>query len=148
MKNKLLPILIFTLTTLGSVRAVAQNYSISWFKIGGGGGTISGGGYTLSGTVGQPDAGNLAGGNFSLTGGFWSIVQSSGAPVLQIKPMDGAIIVSWPLSAIGYNLEQASVPVLPNSWTTISPPYSTNTTSSYLRIVSPTGQSFFRLHKP
>jgi hypothetical protein len=38
----------------------------------GGGATFSsGGGYTLSGTVGQPDAGLLVGGELTLGGGFW-----------------------------------------------------------------------------
>lgn len=27
--------------------------------------------FELSGTIGQPDAGRMAGGNFTLTGGFW-----------------------------------------------------------------------------
>ena len=48
-------------------------YSITWYTIDGGGGTSSGGSYTLSGTIGQPDAGpSLTGGSFSLTGGYWA----------------------------------------------------------------------------
>ena len=35
----------------------AQSYSIDWFTIDGGGGTSTGGVYSLSGTIGQPDAG-------------------------------------------------------------------------------------------
>ncbi len=31
----------------------------------------TGGGYELSGTIGQPEAGSLAGGDFELTGGYW-----------------------------------------------------------------------------
>jgi hypothetical protein len=46
--------------------------SIPWFTIDGGGGTSTGGGFTLSGTIGQPDAGvTMTGGGFSLVGGFW-----------------------------------------------------------------------------
>ena len=41
-----------------------------------GGGESSGGTYALAGTVGQPDAGTLTGGPYSLVGGFWA-----GAPV-------------------------------------------------------------------
>ena len=37
-----------------SVRA--QSYSIDWYKISGGGGTSTGGVYSVSGTIGQPDA--------------------------------------------------------------------------------------------
>jgi len=46
--------------------------SIPWFTIDGGGGVSSGGSFSLSGTIGQHDAGpQLAGGAFALTGGFW-----------------------------------------------------------------------------
>lgn len=54
--------------------ASAQEYAIPWHTVDAGGGTSSDAGYTLSGTIGQPDAGPvLAGGGYSLTGGFWSI---------------------------------------------------------------------------
>ena len=36
--------------------AVAQNYSINWYKVSGGGGTSTGGVYTVNGTAGQPEA--------------------------------------------------------------------------------------------
>ena len=49
----------------------AQNFAIDWFTIDGGGGTSTGGVYSISGTIGQPDAGPvLTGGNYSLVGGF------------------------------------------------------------------------------
>jgi len=50
--------------------ATAQ-YEISWYTIDGGGGRSTGGPYTLTGTIGQPDAAYSAGGNFELLGGFW-----------------------------------------------------------------------------
>ena len=47
-------------------------YDISWYTVDGGGGMQAmGGPYTLGGTIGQPDAGVMTGGTFSLTGGFW-----------------------------------------------------------------------------
>jgi hypothetical protein len=47
--------------------------AINWYTIDGGGGTSTGGNFTLSGTIGQPDAGPvMAGGNFTLSGGFWA----------------------------------------------------------------------------
>jgi hypothetical protein len=68
----------------------AQQYSIDWYKIAGGGGTSTGATYQVSGTIGQPDATlqPMTGGNYSLTGGFWSlisVVQTSGAPMLYIS---------------------------------------------------------------
>jgi len=68
---------------------MAQSYSINWYKVAGGGGTSTGGQYSLSGTIGQPDAsGAMTGGSYSLTGGFWAlfgVVQTPGAPTLYIS---------------------------------------------------------------
>lgn len=50
---------------------VSAQYELSWYTIDGGGGRSSGGPYTLSGTIGQPDAAYSAGGGFELLGGFW-----------------------------------------------------------------------------
>ena len=61
-------------------------YSIDWHTIDGGG-TSTGGVYSVSGTIGQPDAGKMSGGNFTIDGGFWGIVaalQTPGAPLLSI----------------------------------------------------------------
>jgi hypothetical protein len=57
--------------TAFSQTASAQ-FDISWYTIDGGGGSSSGGTFQLSGTIGQHDAGVMSGGNFTLTGGFWS----------------------------------------------------------------------------
>lgn len=47
-------------------------FEIDWYTVDGGGGTSSGGGFVLEGTIGQPDAGTMSGGTFELTGGFWA----------------------------------------------------------------------------
>ena len=53
--------------------ALAQ-YAIDWHTIDGGGGTSTGGVYSVSGTVGQPDAGGpMTNGQYSVTGGFWAL---------------------------------------------------------------------------
>ena len=81
------------------LRANAQSYSIDWYKIAGGGGTSTGGVYAVSGTIGQPDAsGAMSGGNYSVTGGFWSlisVVQTAGLPDLTITHSGNSVIVSW-----------------------------------------------------
>jgi hypothetical protein len=49
-----------------------QGYDLNWWTVDGGGGTFStGSGYSLGGTVGQPDAGVLGNGGYTLAGGFW-----------------------------------------------------------------------------
>ena len=47
-------------------------YEISWYTIAGGGAqNLQGGTYSLSGTIGQFDAGSQSGGSYTLNGGFW-----------------------------------------------------------------------------
>jgi len=123
-------------------------YAIGWSSIDGGGGTSTGGVYSVSGSIGQPDAGSVSGGPYSISGGFWNtitVIQTPGAPRLSLTRSNNAVIVSWPLSAVAFNLEQTSV--FSDSWTTVAPPYNTNATSFYFSIPSSTGQRYFRLHK-
>jgi hypothetical protein len=67
--------LVVCLLLLVAVPALAQSgggYDLSWSTVDGGGGTFStGGDYSLGGTIGQPDAGLLTGGVYTLGGGFW-----------------------------------------------------------------------------
>jgi hypothetical protein len=47
-------------------------YGLTWWSVDGSGETLSSGGsYTLGATVGSPDAGLLAGGDYTMGGGFW-----------------------------------------------------------------------------
>jgi hypothetical protein len=86
-------------------------YAINWFTIDAGGGTSSGGIFAISGTIGQPDAAwPMAGGNFSLTSGFWSLlstVQTPAAPLLSITlTSTNTAIISWPSPSSGFALRQ------------------------------------------
>src|SRR5437763_7486949 len=111
MRSKTLPglSLAFALT----IGASAQSFSIDWFTIDGGGGTSTGGVYTVSGTIGQPDAGKMSGGNFTLDGGFWGIiaaVQTPGSPFLRVaRTNSNAVVVAWPSSATGFSLQQNAI---------------------------------------
>src|SRR5512144_2054794 len=108
-----------TLALFGAVcvlasSALAQPYSIDWFTIDGGGGTSTGGVYLVSGTIGQPDAGGpMTGGNYSLTGGFWTLptaVQGTNAPTLTIVPATpGNATISWTPNTPGYVLQETLV---------------------------------------
>jgi hypothetical protein len=133
--------------------ALAQSYTVDWSTVDGGGGTSTGGVYSVSGTIGQPDAGRMSGGSFTVQGGFWAIieaVQTPGAPLLSVRRTEtNSVLVSWPLPADSWVLEQT--PALgggPASWTQISPPYQTNSTQSWIVVPMPTGNGFYRLHKP
>lgn len=49
-----------------------SDYDLSWYTIDdGGGGSSRGSGYSLDGTIGQPEAGAMHGGSYTLAGGFW-----------------------------------------------------------------------------
>lgn len=58
--------------------AGAQPFEITRFVVAGGGGTLSGGSYELTGTIGQAEAGQtLQSGSFELRGGFWPSASSA-----------------------------------------------------------------------
>jgi hypothetical protein len=142
-------VLLFSL--LVPVISFAQQYSIDWYKVAGGGGTSTGGVYTVTGTIGQPDAGvAMTGGNYSLTGGFWSLfaVQTPGAPLLTmtLNPQLSTVTVSWPSPSTGWTLQQNS-DLTATSWST-SGGISDNGTNKSITITSPTGNLFFRLKQP
>jgi hypothetical protein len=97
----------------GALPASAQTLSIDWFTIDGGGGTSTGSIFSLSGTIGQPDAGGpMTGGTFSLVGGFWALpfaVQSVDAPLLTIEPFgSGQARISWAPSTPGFVLQETT----------------------------------------
>ena len=54
-----------------ALRGMVGGYDLSWWSFDSGGGTASGGGFTLTGSLGQPDAGELHGGGFTLSGGVF-----------------------------------------------------------------------------
>jgi hypothetical protein len=126
----------------------AQNYSIDWHKIAGGGSSGSGGQYTLSGTIGQHDAGGPAtNSEFSVSGGFWTIfaVQTAGAPTLGIKVVGGnSVMVYWPSATTGFNL-QMNPDLNPVNWTAPSQTINDDGTHKYIIIAPPTGNAYFRL---
>jgi len=65
--------LLVLMVVLAVPARTAGGYDL-WWTVDGGGGTSTGGGYTLDGTIGQPDAGTLdaiCGYPPVLEGGFW-----------------------------------------------------------------------------
>jgi hypothetical protein len=122
----------------------AQQYSIDWHKIAGGGGTSTGGVYAVSGTIGQPDAsGEMTGRGYSLTGGYWSmvnVVQSPGAPFLAITYAGNQAIVSWSPSVTGWTL-QTNASLATPTWGN----YLGNIVNNRITNSPPTGSLFFRL---
>jgi len=138
---------LLTGVILGAALTVsAQNYSIDWYTIDGGGGTSSGGPYTLTGTIGQPDAGVHTGGNYTLVGGFWGAfaVQQVGAPTLLIRPAGpNQVTISWDPPIPGFVLQETTdLSLAPAGWGP-SPSGGTNPVT-----VPTTAIKFYRLEKP
>jgi len=82
--NSILAVAFYLAAALGTR---AQSFSIDRFAIAGGGGTSTGGLFAVSGAIGQPDAGAMSGGNYSLAGGFWGAIQP--------PPPVGSVIEAW-----------------------------------------------------
>jgi hypothetical protein len=140
-------------TALGFVFALAanlvraQSYSVDWFTIDGGGGTSTGGVYSVSGTIGQPDAGGpMTNGQYAVTGGFWALptaIQVTGAPILAIVPATpGNATLSWTPATAGFVLQE-TLSLSPTNWVN-SPSGSTNPIT--VPAILPT--KFYRLFKP
>ena len=141
--------LIGALLTFLAVTAsvCAQSYSVDWSKIAGGGGTSTGGVYSASGTIGQPDAsGAMTNGQYSVTGGFWALpiaVQTTNAPILQIVPATpGFAAVSWSPPTPGFTL-QASDSLSPASWVMVP-----GATNPPVLVPATLPAKFYRLFKP
>jgi hypothetical protein len=137
-------LLAFFLILPGLLRG--QSYSINWYKIAGGGGASTGGNFQVSGTIGQPDAsGGMNGGNYSVTGGFWSLyaVQTPGAPWLTITCAGNQAVVSWPASATGWTL-QTNANLATPTWGDYVGPVVNNSVTN----VEPGQNVFFRLKHP
>lgn len=128
--------------------AFAQSYAIDWYQIAGGGGTSTGGGYAVSGTLGQPaaGAGNApAGGGYALTGGFWAYyaVQTPGAPVLTIRYAGNQAVIAWSPAAPGWTL-QTNANLASGAWGN----YPGVVVNGSVTNAPPTGNVFFRLIQP
>ncbi len=101
-------------------QAFGQDYSITWYTIDGGGGVSTGGVFSITGTIGQPDASiqPMTNGQFSVIGGFWALpvaVQNTNAPVLTIAPAGpGFATISWAPKTPGFVLQYTPALERPN----------------------------------
>jgi hypothetical protein len=143
--------LLLSCSLLLPVLGFSQPYSIDWHEVSGGGGVSTGGVYTLSGTIGQHDAGGpMTGGNYSLTGGFWALyaLQTPGAPLLSIKlTTTNTVMVYWPYPSTGYNL-QVNTDLATVNWGTPGESVTDNGTIKYIIVNPPSGRRFYRLKSP
>ncbi len=89
--NRRFPMWVLPVLTLVALAGVATasasgTYDLSWWKVADGGDTFSSGGsYELGDTIGQPEAGSMSGGSYSLVGGFWSMAADVGASTFTVS---------------------------------------------------------------
>jgi hypothetical protein len=122
-------------------------FAIDWFEVAGGGGTSSDATRSLSGTIGQADAGGpLTNAQFSLVGGFWAVpiaVQVTGAPIIRIVPAGpGFAAISWAPPTPGFHLQVSDSLTSPN-WSN-APSGTTNP----ITVPATLPQKFYRLIQP
>ena len=130
--------------------AVSGQFALDWSTVDGGGGSSTGGVYSVSGTIGQPDTGAMSGGNFTLQGGFWAalaVVQTPGTPTLSIQATNQTLVLTWPAPATGYVLQE-NPSLTTTNWTTVSNAPAVVVGEKRVTIASPLGNRFYRLSKP
>ena len=147
MRIKFLVILGPALWLAGIADTHAQPYAINWFTIDGGGGTSTGGVYSVSGTIGQPDAGGpMTNGQYSVTGGFWALptaIQVGGAPTLTIVPATpGNATISWTPNTPGFVLQE-TLSLSPTNWVN-----SASGAANPIVVPATLPTKFYRLFKP
>jgi hypothetical protein len=143
-------IIFFVLAGFIALPALGQ-YSMDWYKISAGGGASTGGIYSVTGTIGQPDAGGpMLGGAYSLTAGFWALyaIQTPGAPRLTITlTATNTVVVSWPSHSTGFGLQQ-NTNLNTANWATPSETVNDNGVTRFILVNPPAGKKYYRLLHP
>lgn len=133
---------------LNASAALAQ-YSIDWHTMDAGGGTSTGGAYSISGTIGQPDAGKSSGGNYTIEGVCWSIVvavQTPGAPMLSIAlTATNTVVVSWASDSTEFVLQQSSDNIASVNWSNVVITPTDDGATKTVVVDSAQGNRFYRL---
>jgi hypothetical protein len=116
-----------------------------------GGGTMSGGQFSLSGTIGQHEAAPaLSGGQFQLQPGFWcgiTLVQQTGAPILTMRlGKGGNAVIGWPANVSGFVLEEASA--LTGPWTPVTQAIQIQGDEQTVLVPAQDTIKLYRLRKP
>ena len=131
-----------------SAAQVQAAFYVDWYTIDGGGGTSKGAVYSVSGTIGQPDAGHMTGGNFTLDGGFWGIIgalQTPGAPLLSVfLTTTNTVLVAWPSASTGFSLQQ-NTNLLTTNWSNVTNAVDVVGTNNQVKIAPPIGNRYYRL---
>lgn len=115
-------------TFLSPANTPAQSFELTWSTLDAGGGTSTAIGspgvtFSLSGTIGQPDAGHYAIKEpYSLIGGFWvfaSPLELSKPTLRSLTTTSNSVIISWPSPSPGWTLQQ-NTSLAADSWADVT----------------------------
>lgn len=113
----LVALLVVGAATLSS-EGGGSGLEIDWWTIEGGGGVANGAGYTLHGSVGQPDAGlATSGAGHQLQGGFWALPGGTNTPTPTGTPPPTATSTNTPpatATATSTNMPPATITATPS----------------------------------
>ena len=144
---------LVVLSGAGALAQTGGTFAITSSVIAGGGGTSTGGVFAITGALGQPVVGGASGGNFSVQSGFWTALQTPGAPLLRIvRSGTNSAVVSWPAPSTGWVLQQTTAlgtrPEL-TVWTDVtSPPVIVTGSENTVTFNPATGARYLRLRRP
>jgi len=98
----------------------------------------------------QSDGNVLIGGTFITVNGVLRpyvarLYGNSVAPSLSIARSNAFVIVSWPVTALNFQLQESANLSLPNSWSSVAQPAVTNAGQVSVTVPTTVGRKFFRL---
>lgn len=144
-------VLLLSLALSVSVSYAATDIAVDWFTIDGSSGVSAGMGYSIIGTAGQPDVAVLSGGQYTLEGGFWSLVAhppTSTMPLLSMSMTPtNTIVISWPYPSDGFILQQNQNLATAN-WTALLATRLRVDDQWQVNISTSSGTWFYRLYRP
>jgi len=148
MRKSICIALLIALSSPVASATEGEEFSLFWFSIDGGGGVSGGDVYSLSGAIGPAVVGETSGNDYTVQGGFWSIValEVGAPPVLRIsRTATGDVEISWPGPALGFVLQKSSELGPSATWTDVGASVITHGTN--VSVIEPVegGGRFYRL---
>lgn len=90
-----------------------REYRLDWWSVDGGGGVSTGGGFSLQGSIAQPDAGSQRAGSLLLRGGLWSAASATDLPPIDEPPVDNPPVDEPPIDEPPVDTPSTGEPKLP-----------------------------------
>ena len=149
--TKMLGLIGLVIWTADAQAQTGGPFNLNWNTCDGGGGSCNGGTtpagslkFSMTGTVGQPDAGGSIAGTYVQQGGFIPAFTLPVTPTMSVTHVGSQFTFTWPNICTGFVLEGA--PTVNGPWTFLS---SGTVVGANWRatVFSPTSPAFFRLRK-